>query len=95
MITSQASFEAGADVRPVVDGHGEDDGVADAAVGADHVSAQDTLAGGAELGDRRLGAGVDQVRLDLDAAEAAGAEGVAEQEQLALGLTAVPHRDGL
>ena len=69
-LTSRVRREPGADLRPVVDGDGEDDRVAGRAVGADHVPAQDAFADRPELGDRGLRPQVDQVGLDLHPAEA-------------------------
>ena len=61
----------------------EHDRVPPAAVGPADVPAEHALAGRAELGDRGLRPGVDQVGLQLDPAEAAVVERVDEQRELA------------
>src|SRR5690349_15560252 len=71
---------------PLVDEDRVDGRVAPRPVGAAHFAAGDPLEGGAELEDRRARPLVDDVGLDLDAAETARVEGVLQQEQLALGV---------
>jgi hypothetical protein len=81
----ETALELGPDRGPLVGEDAEDDGVAERAVLAAHVAAQHAFALRAELGDRRLGAGVQRVGLDLYATVAAVVEAVCEQQEFGLG----------
>lgn len=72
----QPGLQAGAHRRPLLAHDAVDDGVAEATVLAPHVAAEHALALRPQPGDRRLGADVEEVRLDLHPAEAAVVEAV-------------------
>ena len=85
-LAPQARFQTRLHRGPFVDEHAEDDGVAEGAVLPLHVAPDHPLAAGAEPGDGGLGAGVQQVGLQLDPAVPAVLEAVREEQQLGLGV---------